>query len=49
MLTKGFMVKELKKSGVRTGDKEGATVKVEHLKTHQITKMYYEYCTPQND
>jgi hypothetical protein len=49
MLTKGTMVKELKKKGVRTGDKDGATVKLEHLKTYQITKLYYEHCTPQND
>lgn len=44
MLTKGFMTKALKEKGVRAGDKDGATVKLEHLKTYQITKMYYEYC-----
>ena len=49
MLTKGFMTKELKKRGIRRGDKNGAMVSLEHLKTYQITKMYYEYCTLQND
>ena len=49
MLTKGFMTKELKKAGVHTGDKDGAMVSLEHLKTYQITKMYYEHCTQQND
>ena len=44
MLTKGFMIKKLKEKGIRKGDKNGATVQLEHLKTFQITKMYYEYC-----
>lgn len=38
------MTKALKEKGIRTGDKDGSTVKLEHLKTYQIIKMYYEYC-----
>ena len=49
MLTKGLMTRELKKKGIRTGDKMGATVQLEHLKTYQVTKLYYEHCTQQND
>lgn len=44
MLTKGFMTRELKQRGIRTGEKNGAMVSLEHLKTYQIIKMYYEYC-----
>ena len=44
MLTKGFMTRELKKKGIRAGDKDGAMVALEHLKTFEIIKMYYEYC-----
>ena len=37
MLTKGKMIKQLKEqAGIRKADKEGATVSLEHLKTHQI-------------
>ena len=49
MMTKGKMISELKKVGVRTGDKDGAMVSLEHLKAYQIIKMYYEHCTQQND
>ena len=45
MLTKGKMVVELKKSGIRTGDKNGARVKLEHLKSYAITELYYQYCS----
>ena len=41
MLTKGVMIKELKKNGVRFGDKNGAKVKLEHLKIADITKIYF--------
>lgn len=44
MLTKGKMVVELKKSGIRTGDKNGARVKLEHLKSYAITELYYQHC-----
>ena len=45
MLTKGKMIKQLKeKAGIRYGDKNGSKVKLEHLKTPQITAMYVEYC-----
>lgn len=41
---KGRMIRDLKKIGVRRGDKNGATVKLEHLKTSEIIKLWYEYC-----
>jgi hypothetical protein len=44
MLTKGFMVKALKEKGIRKGDKDGATVSLEHLKTYQVINLYYQYC-----
>jgi hypothetical protein len=44
MLTKGKMIKALKQAGIRKGDKEGAMVSLEHLKTFQVTKLYYEHC-----
>lgn len=44
MLTKGFMTKELKKAGIRRGDKNGAMVPLEHLKTYQVINLYYQHC-----
>jgi hypothetical protein len=44
MMTKGKMISALKKAGVRSGDKDGAMVSLEHLKTFQVIKLYYEYC-----
>lgn len=44
MLTKGFMTKALKEKGVRRGDKDGARVSLEHLKTFEVIKLYYEHC-----
>jgi hypothetical protein len=45
MLTKGKMIKCLKeKAGIRKADKEGYTVSLEHLKTYQVSKLYYENC-----
>ena len=44
MLTKGKMIKELKNHGIRKGDKCGSIVKLEHLKTPEITKLYFIYC-----
>jgi hypothetical protein len=45
MLTKGKMIKQLKeKAGIRYGNKNGAIVKLEHLKSAQIAVMYYEHC-----
>lgn len=38
------MIKELKKNGVRYGDKDGAIVKLEHLKIYQVVSLYYTYC-----
>lgn len=44
IMTKGKMVQALKKNGVRSGEKEGAKVQIEHLKTHQIIDLYYKFC-----
>ena len=44
MLTKGFMMRELKKVGVRKGDKNGLTVQLEHLKSFEVSKLYHQYC-----
>ena len=44
MLTKGKMITALKKAGIRSGDKNGARVKLEHLKSFAITELYYQYC-----
>ena len=44
MLTKGKMISALKKAGIRTGDKNGATVKLEHLQTFQVIELYYRHC-----
>ena len=44
MLTKGSMIKALKQHGIRKGDKNGAEVSLEHLKTFQVIKLYYQYC-----
>ena len=44
IMTKGKMIKALKEAGVRSGDKDGYTVPLEHLKTYQVIKMYYQYC-----
>lgn len=44
MMTKGKMITELKKVGIRRADKDGAMVSLEHLKTFDITKLYYQYC-----
>ena len=43
MLTKGQMIKALKAKGIRAGEKDGAIVTLEHLKTFAVTKLYYEY------
>ena len=48
MLTKGKMIKELKKVGVRTGNKNGAKVKLEHLKSFAITELYFKHCVENN-
>ena len=44
MLTKGKMITALKKAGIRTGEKNGAKVQLEHLKSYAITELYYQYC-----
>ena len=44
MLTKGMMINELKKAGIRTGEKNGASVGLSHLKTAQVTELYYQHC-----
>ena len=43
MLTKGKMIKELKLRGVRKAKTEdGRDVSLEHLKTFEVTKLYFE-------
>lgn len=44
MHTKGFYIKELHKVGIRRGDKNGAIVPLQHLKTASLISMYYEHC-----
>lgn len=43
MLTKGKMINELKKAGIRIGDKNGVDVSLSHLKTAQVTELYYQH------
>ena len=40
MLTKGKMIKALKHKGIRKGEKNGAFVGLEHLKSTEIAKLY---------
>lgn len=42
-MTKGKMINALKAIGVRKGDKEGFTVCLEQLKTHQVVNLYFKY------
>lgn len=44
MMTKGKMIKSLKQKNIRRGDKHGAMVPLEHLKTYQVINLYYQYC-----
>lgn len=44
MMTKGKMIKILKANGIRYGEKAGAKVRLEHLKSYQVYKMYYDFC-----
>ena len=44
MLGKGKMIRELKKVGIRRGDKNGSIVPLEHLKTPEVIKLYAEHC-----
>ena len=44
MLTKGKMIKQLKNCGIRKGEKDGAFVSLEHLKTCEVIKLYYDNC-----
>ena len=41
---KGRMIKELKAKGIRRGEKNGAIVKLEHLKIFAIINLWNEYC-----
>ena len=47
MLTKGKMIKSLKATGIRKGEKDGAFVSLEHLKTSEVIKLYYDNCVTQ--
>ena len=44
MLTKGKMIKALKAVGIRKGEKDGAFVRLEHLKTSEVIKLYFDSC-----
>ena len=44
MLTKGKMIQAHKKQGIRRGDKGSSIVKLEHLKTPDVIKLYFTYC-----
>lgn len=44
IITKGKMIKELKTKGIRSGEKDGAKVQLEHLKSYQVTELYYTHC-----
>ena len=41
-ITKGKMCKYLKEHGIRRGDKNGAIVPLEHLKTYAIVNLYFD-------
>ena len=44
--TKGDLIKELKKAGVRRGiTNSGTEVSLEHLKYADIIHLYYDNCT----
>ena len=42
-MTKGKYIKALKSIGVRKGDKMGATVALEHLKTVDVINLYFKH------
>ena len=44
ILTKGQMIKELKKIGIRKGNKNGTDLKLEHLKFSDIVNLYFTHC-----
>lgn len=44
MFSKGKMIKALKEKGIRRGEKNGAVVKLEHLKMFDVIKLYKENC-----
>lgn len=48
MMTKGKMIKALKAAGIRKGDKNGATVSLEHLRSYQVVNLYYRYIVEGN-
>lgn len=48
-ITKGEMIKILKRYGIRKGEKGNAIVKLEHLKYEDICKIYAEFENKFND
>ena len=46
---KGDMIKKLKQAGIRRGNKNGATVCLEQLKTADVIKLYHEKCVDNKD
>lgn len=42
--SKGKLIKELKAKGIRKGDKQGATVQLEHLRYADVVNLWFQYC-----
>jgi hypothetical protein len=42
-MTKGKYIKALHSIGVRRGQKQGATVSLEHLKTVDVINLYFKH------
>ena len=36
-------IKALKDAGIRFADKDGALVRIKHLKMHQLINLFYEH------
>lgn len=49
IFSKGELIKELKAKGVRRGDKQGATVSLEHLKYADVVNLWFEHCNEKFD
>lgn len=41
--SKGYLINQLKKNGIRKGDKFGATVSLEHLKYADVVNLWFKY------
>lgn len=47
--SKGYLINQLKKNGVRKGNKFGATVSLEHLKYADVVNLWFKYCNEKFD